>query len=517
MIHPSDTADEVPEQSGAEPWSAHLPGQEPVPSYLTSSFAAQYRVIVEVLLAAQDSSLTGLSYDEIVLSVHRYLETRLGAETAAALAGTDRFHLDARLERLAQWNVVTQWQEPARTGEDFLRRRDRYQLTPLAASLHAFWQQAEQEADGDSADITLAPRAIHDRLVAFSAALRSADYPAAASEFQQVSTLHRAMAGAARGWQRTLAHSLSGGPDEAKQEMLWRALRSYVGAWGEQVDVHSPQIAELMASLAAELTENVWRACVRATLGDDPDDEQIAHDADRWQWTWAALASWFGGADSQARRLRRQLRDVIAPWARNMHILMDTGGAVTRRAELIRLATAIEQAPDDETAWRIWGTALGVFGARHLLLVAEAADDHTRSWAESPAAPVTARYREHGARAAVGRRTKISDYSTGRAAARRHRESAIAERNSAEATLRQRSGTSLGSWGELTDSELGLLLELLGAARRIPGESQRSAVTADGRWLIRLTPPDRYDDMATLTSPRGHLVTVNWRLDLEPT
>ena len=50
----------------------------------------------------------------------------------------------------------------ARSGEDFLRRRDRDQLTPRAASLHAFWMSSD---DGEEAagDLTLAPRAIHDR------------------------------------------------------------------------------------------------------------------------------------------------------------------------------------------------------------------------------------------------------------------------------------------------------------------------------------------------------------------
>lgn len=80
-------------------------------------------------------------------------------------------HLDARLERLERWHVVIRWQEPARTDEDFLRRRDRYQLTPIAARLHSFWSQADdtEEAAGD---FTLAPRAIHDRLVCFDDAIR---------------------------------------------------------------------------------------------------------------------------------------------------------------------------------------------------------------------------------------------------------------------------------------------------------------------------------------------------------
>jgi hypothetical protein len=44
--------EETPEaEAPADPWSALLPGQDLVPAYLTSRFAAQHRVIVEVLLA----------------------------------------------------------------------------------------------------------------------------------------------------------------------------------------------------------------------------------------------------------------------------------------------------------------------------------------------------------------------------------------------------------------------------------------------------------------------------------
>lgn len=120
--------------------------------------------------------------------------------------------------------------------------------------------------------------------------------------------------------------------------------------WGEQVDVHTPRIAALVGELTPALTDQVWRACVRAALADDAAEEIVAAQATRWSRTWTALGGWFTGSDGQARRLRRQLRDLVAPWARNMHILMDTGGAVTRRAELLRLARAIERAPDDDDA-----------------------------------------------------------------------------------------------------------------------------------------------------------------------
>jgi uncharacterized protein (TIGR02677 family) len=287
--------------------------------------------------------------------------------------------------------------------------------------------------------------------------------------------------------------------------------------WGEQVDVNSPRISHLIGELSPDLTGDVWRACVRAALSDDAVEEVVTAQAARWERTWAALGFWFAGADGQARRLRRQLRDLVAPWARNMHILIDTGGAVTRRAEMLRLAMAIERAPDDETAWRIWDTAVGTFSARHLLLPADSADDHTSSWTRAPAAPVTARFREQGTRAAVGRRTKTPDYARGRSAARQARAAAAAARAEAEAGLRQRSGTWLSEWAPLTQAELDLLLELLGTAHRTADRRVRSAVTGDGRWRITLTRPIRADDTVALNSPQGSLTTVNWRFELEPT
>jgi uncharacterized protein (TIGR02677 family) len=508
--------DELPEQRQVDPWAAHLPGPELVPAYLVSRLAAQYRVIVEVLLAAQDASLTGMSFDEVQAGVHAHLDDRLPARIAMDLAADEGFGLDARLEQLSRWRVVTRWQDPARTGEDFLRRRDRYQLTPVAARLHAFWSQAPDSDEDAAADLTLAPRAIHDRLATFAEAVHDRRYPAAAAEFQQIITLHHAMAAAARTWQRSLAHALSGGPDADNQEVLGRTLRAYVGMWGEQVDVYTPRIAALLDELTPVLTESVWRACARAALAAKVGEAVVITQASRWSHTWLVLGSWFSTVDGQARRLRRQLRDLVAPWARNMHILMDTGGAVTRRAELIRLARAIERAPDEASAWRLWDTAVGVFSARHLLLAAAAAEDDSQPWAGAPPAPVTARFREQGVRAAVGRRANAFDNSAGRAAARSARAATVAARAAAEASLRGRSGTSLAQWPTLTAPELELLLDLLGLARFSAADGSRSAVTGDGRWRVRLLPPDGGASVATLASPRGSLVTVNWQFELEP-
>lgn len=512
MSNASEDAEDDLSFGSPEMWATYLPGPDTIPAYLSSRFAAQYRVLIEVMLDAQDKSLTGLSHEELAEGVQEYLRGRVADEVVDVLLGEDRFHLDARLERLVQWGALSRWQDPARTGEDFLRRRDRYQLTPQAARLHTFWTEELHADELAAADITLAPRAIHARITDFVAAVQGLRYQDAASEFQSIISLHKGMATAARTWQRGLAHALSGGPDAEKQDLLWRTLSSYVEMWGEQVDIHSPAIADLMAHATPLLTDAMWRACCRMAQ-EKADDEQIALQADRWHRTWVALQSWFG-TDGQARRLRRRLRDLVSPWARNMHILLDTSGTVTRRAELLVLAQAIEKSPDDRTAWQMWDTATGLFSARHLLLPTDSADDHSTRWADAPAAPVTARFREKGVRAAVGRRPSIPDYSAGRAAARRARAATAAARTEAEAALRRRSGTELGDWDALTESEFNLLLELLGVSRGVQGAA-RTGVTSDGRWQVRFQPTAATANTVEISSPHGRLATQNWRFEME--
>ena len=86
--------------------------------------------------------------------------------------------------------------------------------------------------------------------------------------------------------------------------------------------------------------------------------------------TMTTLRTWFAGADGQARRLRRQMRDAIAPMVRGRRTLAAVGGHVSRRAELLALASSLERCRDDAEAWRLWCTRTGLFAARHLALEA---------------------------------------------------------------------------------------------------------------------------------------------------
>jgi hypothetical protein len=131
---------------------------------------------------------------------------------------------------------------------------------------------------------------------------------------------------------------------------------------------------------------------------------------------------------------------------------------------------------------------------------------------------VPARFRQQGPRAAVGRRARTPDYSEGKAAARQTRVAAVAARRAAEAALRQRSGTTIASWGYLDAAEFELFLELIGAARRTGAmvSGTRAAVSADGRWRVRFTDPDPMESTAVILTPDGSLVTPNWFFEVMP-
>src|SRR2546423_15398412 len=97
------------------------------------------------------------------------------------------------------------------------------------------------------------------------------------------------MAEAARAWQRSLAHNLSGGVSEDKQDSIWQTLRAYVSMWGEQVDVHTPMIGATIQELEPALSPDVWEACARSALSESAPDELVRAQSERWMQTWGAL------------------------------------------------------------------------------------------------------------------------------------------------------------------------------------------------------------------------------------
>src|SRR5580693_8353576 len=122
----------------ADAWElAGFPGRLDVAAYLTADqLAAQYRVLVDVLLDAQEHSLTGVGRDDLITAVRERIAAASDSATAERLTDPDVFDLDKRMQALNQWGVVIRWQDKAKTEADFIRTRDRFQLTSEAADLH---------------------------------------------------------------------------------------------------------------------------------------------------------------------------------------------------------------------------------------------------------------------------------------------------------------------------------------------------------------------------------------------
>jgi hypothetical protein len=247
---------------GADAWElAGFPGRLKVAAYLTADqVAAQYRVLVDVLLDAQEHSLTGVGRDELLVAVRERIAAATDAQTAERLTSPEVFDFDARMKALQDWGAVIRWQDKAKTEADFIRTRDRFQLTSEAADLHRWLRRRIDEDAVATSAAAFAPAIIADRLDGTIGALGDRDHAGAAQAWAQVRTTLKDMAEAASIWQSRMASALAGSPDEEKLRRLRETLLAYVTVWGAGVDSYSPRIRASIGQLSECVTDDDWRA-----------------------------------------------------------------------------------------------------------------------------------------------------------------------------------------------------------------------------------------------------------------
>lgn len=485
-----------------------LPGTIPAATFLTSPRAAQYRLIVGILAERQTTSLTGVGHDELIALV----QTRLPLESAHALVAS--LNLDERLAQLVEWGTCEAWQEPAHSEADFLRNRFRYQLTEAGSELHRMASRLESDVGVGSTAALMAPATLAERLEATLAALAAGDAIAASGAFSQVQTTLENMATSAATWQSKLAAALGGAPDEEKVTRLLETILAYVEAWGSGVDAYSARIGATLPAVQG-LDDDTWRSLALARLQANAPAHAIASAVAELRGVQSTLAQWFSGERPQAQGLRRQIRDAVAPVLRSHRTLLAVGGTVSRRAELVKLARAIEAEPEASGAWDVWAAATGLYSARHLTGRAPAIErPHLTSAWEAPPVPVSARLRQQGHRSLTGRSARLPDTSAARAAARQRAAAERADLARAEAALATRTGTLLSAWAPLDATETDLFLRLVASARddRAP-DGTMTGISADGRWRLTLRPvdPPRF---AVLRTPEGRLVLADARAEI---
>jgi uncharacterized protein (TIGR02677 family) len=505
---------------GADAWElAGFPGRLNVAAYLTADqVAAQYRVLVDVLLDAQEHSLTGVGRDELLAAVRERIAAATDPQTAERLTSPEVFDLDARMKALQLWDVVIRWQDKAKTEADFIRTRDRFQLTSEAADLHRWLRRKIDEDAVATSAAAFAPAIIADRLDETIDALDAHDHARAAQAWAQVRTTLKDMAEAASIWQSRMASALAGSPDEEKMRRLRETLLAYVTVWGAGVDSYSPRIRASIGQLNERVTDADWRAMALTGMDATAAEETVQAVARGNSDAAQVLAVWFGAHRGQALRLRRQVRDAVTPLLRGSRALLATGGRVTRRAELLRVATAVESAASEADAWRTWCAATGLWSARHLSGVPDEPDIPTRTsfWA-APAVSVEVTLRKRGAQSVKGRPAQVPNR---REARRTAREAARVQREAAERAERAiaaRSGTHLADWSPVaSQEEADVVWDLLSSVlRSAPGDDGvRSTLTGDDRWIVLAYPAPPECPSAVLTMPDGRVACENWRIEV---
>ncbi|MFI6089553.1 DUF2397 domain-containing protein [Streptomyces sp. NPDC051218] len=515
----------VPKQRGVETspvpeidgWAlAGLPGRVTFASYLTGRNSAAFRLIVDVLLEAQGRSLTGVARSELPRLLRAYTTEHYGESAARTLLHEDTFELDQRMKQLEKWGTVESWQDRAEREADFLRNRERYQLTQQAADLHRFVVEQERSQNETSTSALLGPALITSHLQGFHAAVGNQDHSEADTCWAQVQLTLADMQRAAHRWQSAMAQGLSGAPSADKIASLTALLRNYVEVWGASVDMHTPTIAALTAR-AAEAKQELWRALALHRVGAEAADDVLGQTTHELMDVVETLSTWFCGTDNEARRLRRQVRDAVPDLLRSHRTLLAVGGAVSRRAEVLSLAGRIERASDDREAWELWQQATGLFRPVHLALAVSEATTSARTsfWDASPAT-VDRRLRARGHQALKGSPGKIPDLSHARAAARHA--AAKARRELAEAVegILRRAGRPLSEWGELTEAEGVFLWELLSTARSGTRhqDGTRTGTTVDGGWEVRMIPASADTPSAIVALPEGVLVLEDVTLEV---
>ncbi len=511
---------------GASSWPpAGLPGELAVASYLTApaAAAAQYRLIVDTLLDEQARSLTGVSR----AALEALLRRRLGDLGDLGQLGEqlDGLTLDRRLDQLAGWGVAVRWPGPG--GDRW------YQLTAAAAQLHRSVRRLGPDApgagSGGSVAATAAPPVLATQLARLAGAVPGE--PAVAAEAWSVlRTTFAAMTEAAEGWRAELAAAQAGAAEPARVAARQDELRRYVDGWGTGVDRHGRTIAAHTARLL-DVGPAHWRPAALHSLGAAVPEGRLTALLGDYRATLTGLLSWFGPGDNAARRLRHQLRDVVVPLVHGQRALTAVRGQLSRRADLLALAGALERSATDDAAWSRWCAATGLFAARHLPHASPlpagpggAVSFWTAEPVSATAALLTggpAAHPEVPDRAGVPTGTadqvaRLPDRSAARAAARASAAAQQAAAGQTQHAIQARSGLRLSGWTGVDGGQLDVLLSFLAvlAGARPGQDGSRTVRTPDGRWTVRAEPAPDGVPPAEIRTPAGQLVHPDLRLTI---
>lgn len=384
--------------------------------YAISDEAAAYLAIMRLFTAGMSGFLSDQSADEV---------TGRLADQGFTI---DRDTVDDRLSYLVEHgNLARSPRETdARTVQEYLTNRARYQLTPRGELVHRQVEELLAHSDGArevSSEMLPGILAGMEELARITAdAAYVVDPRDVAGRITTLFAQFEVLVSSTRQFYSYLTQVLTRfdlGRDEFV--MFKSALIDYLQRFVDEISRHVPQVADRLRALEPRVPE----LCARANAGErlvGIDGAQARRAPGLEPEDWGSLLAWFVGSAarrSDADNVRRLATDAMRSLLTNLRrISAGADRQQSRYGDLLRLAGWFDAASDDR-AHELWARAFGLYSARHLSFPADPDGDPvpaTQSWWQTPVAEVPVWLRTHGERHTGGRTGTRVDYSAAKAA-----------------------------------------------------------------------------------------------------
>lgn len=493
-------------------------------AYLQAPNAALYDRVLTVFTRARERFIVHLRPEDVAA------ELRSGSDPVDPNGQTEA--VGGALEKLVEWGNLRADPDTGRVTSvaDFHRARFLYQLTRHGqAALRAV--AVYDEALGRRGQLqSVALADIAEQLGALLVLAGEEDPDPAKAHLALLALADRfgSLADNAQAFMAALRRTVDFQDGDEEAFIAYKdRLVEYIQRFIADLANRGAQIADLLARLNEAGVDRLLRAAADREAGDavpgsaadgraekagEEEAEQARLAASRsaltaWENRWRGLTDWFlsrsSRRPSQAKLLRSAAVTAITRLVDTVAALNERrGGRSDRSADFRALARFFAQAPDNGAAHRLWRAAFALTPARHLTVDAQAeaawreADlPGTTPWAEAPPLRISPRLRETGSYERRGKPTRVADRSVARQQLAEQAEQEAAQTAAARARLATDGPVLLSALAGpdgLDPKTFRLFLAVLGDAltARFPGESECSAVTADGTMKVRLKSAD---------------------------
>jgi len=443
----------------------------------TTENAPTYLAILSAMVAAKDAYRLQLRTDDIVDGVREI--------------GIDRDRVVDALRQLQAWECVRWVQDTtfaAATVDEYLRRHELWELTPVGEATHAAVLRVLGASERSGALQRALFRQITESLHALRLAVTAQEAQRVYLQLRSLDSAVGDLAGNARDFHATITRTSREDRLDEHIFLLYKdELIAYLQTFHDDLVRHGASIVRQLIDLETH------RADLLRLAADGDDSVGIFGGPSNWERRWDGMRSWFlveppavSGIAQLAAATTVAIRELLALLRR---LTEATTRPIDRASELTHLARWFVRSNADE-AHELFDVAIGLGALSHLAIGAPDPDQvpMATSWWTAEPAPVPVTLRTHGKHASPGRPPPTADFATAKRYLDDRRRADDAARAEAVLVLRRVDLTT----DLLSDGAWAYLLELIDKAlsTRDLGQRFEVSVAEGGVELIVRSPAD---------------------------